>query len=107
GEVLGKPVDAADSRRYLDRMSGRGHTVMSGLVVIDAAGGERSGLERSEVVFKDLTDAEKQRYVDFGEWEGRSGGYAIQTLGSALVERLGGRVSNVLGLPVGLLIKPQ
>ena len=39
----------------------------------------------------------------FGEWEGRSGGYAIQTLGSSLVERLEGSVSNVVGLPVGLL----
>jgi septum formation protein len=102
GEVLGKPADAADSRRYLDRMSGRGHTVISGLVVLDEAG-ERSGLERSEVVFKHLSEREKQRYVDFGEWEGRSGGYAIQTLGSTLVERLEGSVSNVVGLPVGLL----
>jgi septum formation protein len=102
-EVLGKPADAEDARRYLDRMSGRGHTVMSGLVVLDEAGEERSGLERSEVFFKRIPDAEKQRYVDFGEWEGRSGGYAIQTLGSSLVERLEGSVSNVVGLPVGLL----
>jgi septum formation protein len=103
GEVLGKPVDAEDARRYLDRMSGRGHTVMSGLVVLDENGEERSGLERSEVVFKRISDAEKQRYVDFCEWEGRSGGYAIQTLGSSLVERVEGSVSNVVGLPVGLL----
>ena len=103
GEVLGKPADAAESRAYLDRMSGRGHTVMSGLVVLDENGGERSGLDRSEVVFKSLSDAEKQRYVNFGEWQGRSGGYAIQTLGSTLVERLEGSVSNVVGLPVGLL----
>lgn len=103
GEVLGKPADAADARRYLDRMSGRGHTVFSGLVVLDEAGEEHSGLERSEVVFKQIPEAEKQRYVDFGEWEGRSGGYAIQTLGSSLVERLEGSVSNVVGLPVGLL----
>ena len=78
---------------------------MSGLVVLDEAGEERSGLDRSEVVFKRLTDAEKQRYVDFGEWQGRSGGYAIQTLGSTLVERLEGSVSNVVGLPVGLLVE--
>lgn len=63
---------------------GRGHTVMSGLVVLDERGEEHSGLERSEVVFKEIPEAEKQRYVDFGEWEGRSGGYAIQTLGSSL-----------------------
>ena len=111
GEVLGKPADEADARRYLDRMSGRAHTVMSGLVVRDETQlsphtGDncvRSGLERTAVVFKHLTEAEKERYVAFGEWRGRSGGYAIQTLGSSLVERLEGSVSNVVGLPVGLL----
>ena len=104
GEVLGKPADGAEARRYLDRMSGRAHTVMSGLVVVED-GGERSGLEETTVVFKSLSEAEKERYVRFGEWEGRSGGYAIQTLGSSLVERLEGSVSNVVGLPVGLLAK--
>ncbi len=104
GEVLGKPADAAESKIYLDRMSGRAHTVMSGLVVLED-GEERSGLERTEVVFRDISDEEKQRYVNFGEWEGRSGGYAIQTLGSTLVERVEGSISNVVGLPVGLLVK--
>lgn len=102
GEVLGKPADPDEARSYLDRMSGRAHTVMSGLVVLEE-GEERSGLEKTDVVFKDISDAEKERYVRFGEWEGRSGGYAIQTLGSSLVERLEGSVSNVVGLPVGLL----
>jgi len=102
GEVLGKPADEADARSYLDRMSGRAHMVMSGLVVVED-GSERSGLEQTSVVFKGLSDAEKERYVAFGEWRGRSGGYAIQTLGSSLVERLEGSVSNVVGLPVGLL----
>jgi len=102
GRALGKPADAAEAREYLDRMSGRAHTVMSGLVVI-ADGVERAGLDRSTVVFKQLSEAEKERYVRFGEWRGRSGGYAIQTLGSALVARLEGSVSNVVGLPVGLL----
>jgi septum formation protein len=83
-------------------MSGRAHQVLSGLVVRDAEG-ERSGVERTTVVFKALSEAEKERYVAFGEWRGRSGGYAIQTLGSTLVERLEGSVSNVVGLPVGLL----
>jgi len=76
--------------------------VMSGLVVV-VDGEERVGVEKTTVVFKRLSDPEKERYVKFGEWEGRSGGYAIQTLGSSLVERLEGSVSNVVGLPVGLL----
>ena len=102
GRALGKPADEHEAREYLDRMSGRSHTVMSGLVVL-VEGEERSGLESTAVVFKRLSDAEKERYVAFGEWRGRSGGYAIQTLGSTLVERVEGSVSNVVGLPVGLL----
>jgi septum formation protein len=102
GRALGKPVDEAEAREYLERMSGRAHTVMSGLVVL-ADGEERAGLERTTVVFKELSEVEIERYVRFGEWRGRSGGYAIQTLGSTLVERIEGSVSNVVGLPVGLL----
>lgn len=85
-------------------MSGRAHEVLSGLVILEGEE-ERSGLERTSVHFKQLSGAEKDRYVDFGEWEGRSGGYAIQTLGSTLVERVEGSVSNVVGLPVGLLFE--
>jgi septum formation protein len=103
GKALGKPADADEARGYLDRMSGRAHTVLSGLVVL-ADEEERSGLERTTVVFRELSDAEKQRYAEFGEWKDRSGGYAIQTLGSTLVERVEGSVSNVVGLPVGLLL---
>jgi septum formation protein len=102
GKALGKPGDELEAREYLDRMSGRAHIVMSGLVVL-VDGEERSGLEATTVVFKQLSDAEKERYVRFGEWRGRSGGYAIQTLGSTLVERVEGSVANVVGLPVGLL----
>jgi septum formation protein len=108
GRALGKPADEGEAREYLDRMSGRAHEVLSGLVVLED-GEERSGLQRTTVVFKQLGEAEKERYVRFGEWRGRSGGYAIQTLGSTLVARLEGSVSNVVGLPVGLFaeLAPQ
>jgi septum formation protein len=102
GRALGKPADEAEARGYLERMSGRPHEVLSGLVVLDGER-ERSGLERTTVVFRKLDEATIERYVGFGEWRGRSGGYAIQTLGSTLVERVEGSVSNVVGLPVGLL----
>jgi septum formation protein len=104
GRALGKPADEQEAREYLDRMSGRAHVVLSGLVVL-VDGVERSGLERTTVVFRQLGEGEKERYVRFGEWRGRSGGYAIQTLGSTLVERIEGSVSNVVGLPVGLLFE--
>lgn len=104
GRALGKPADEAEAHRYLERMSGRAHEVLSGLVLL-ADGEERSGLERTAVVFKRLDEAAKDRYVRFGEWRGRSGGYAVQALGSTLVERIEGSVSNVVGLPVGLLVE--
>jgi nucleoside triphosphate pyrophosphatase len=104
GKALGKPADEIEAREYLERMSGRPHVVMSGLVVL-VDGEERSGLERTTVVFRRLSEAEIERYVRFGEWRGRSGGYAIQTWGSTLVERVEGSVSNVVGLPVGLLLE--
>jgi septum formation protein len=104
GRALGKPADAEEARGYLDLLSGRAHEVISGLVVL-ADGEERSGLERTEVEFRRLDEAEMRRYVEFGEWRGRSGGYAIQTLGSTLVARIQGSVSNVVGLPVGLLFE--
>jgi septum formation protein len=104
GKALGKPADEGEARAYLERMSGRAHEVLSGLVVVED-GEERSGLERTTVVFKALGEAERERYLRFGEWRGRSGGYAVQTLGSTLVERLEGSVSNVVGLPVGLLVE--
>ena len=104
GKALGKPEGEVEAREYLEHMSGRAHTVMSGLVVL-SGGEERSGLERTSVVFKELGKAEIERYVRFGEWRGRSGGYAVQTLGSTLVERIEGSVSNVVGLPVGLLLE--
>ena len=79
GKALGKPADEAEAREYLDRMAGRAHEVLSGLVILED-GAERSGLERTAVVFKELSEGEKERYVNFGEWEGRSGGYAILSL---------------------------
>jgi septum formation protein len=102
GRALGKPEDERQAREYLELLSGRAHEVLSGLVVRDG-GAERSGVERTTVVFRELDEATMERYLRFGEWRGRSGGYAIQTLGSTLVARIEGSVSNVVGLPVGLL----
>src|SRR6185312_11622163 len=58
GKALGKPADEVEAREYLDRMSGRAHEVLSGLVILDGKE-ERSGLERTSVFFKELSEAEK------------------------------------------------
>jgi len=68
-----------------------------------AGGREESDLVRTAVTFRDLDDREIEAYVASGEWRDRAGGYAVQGLGSALVERIEGDLSNVIGLPIPAL----
>lgn len=105
GRALGKPAGEHRAREYLELLSGRPHEVLSGLAVVGPGDQERSGLARSTVVFRDLDRAEIDRYLASGEWRERAGGYAIQGLGATLVERIDGDISNVIGLPVALLLE--
>lgn len=105
GEVLGKPVNEAEAEARLRKLSGRTHAVLSGVAVIGPGDEpeERTALERTLVSFRDLADHEIAAYVASGEWEDRAGGYAVQGLGSALVSRIDGDLSNVIGLPIPTL----
>ena len=106
GRVLGQPVDEAAARKYLELLSSRLHEVLSGLVLLGPEPGRsREGVTRSVVTFRALGEDEIDRYLSSGEWRERAGGYAIQGLGSALAERVKGDPSNVIGLPVGLLLE--
>jgi septum formation protein len=110
GRIRGKPVDAAQARRHLRAMSGRAHEVLSGIAVLGPVpergeARERSGLERSRVTFRRLDDGLVDRYVASGEWRGRAGAYAVQGIGSTLVDRVDGELANVIGLPVQLLLR--
>jgi septum formation protein len=107
GEVLGKADDEARARACLEALSGRTHTVLGGVVIRTSAGeGEqRSGVAASEVTFRELDEATLDLYLASGEWRDRAGAYAIQGLGSILIERLEGDFSNVVGLPVPLLLE--
>jgi septum formation protein len=103
GRVLGQPADENEAGSTLEALSGRTHAVLTG-VVIARPDGERSGIARSEVTFRELDPGTVALYLDSGEWRGRAGAYAIQGLGSILIERLEGDFSNVVGLPVPLLL---
>jgi septum formation protein len=104
GSVLGKPTDAADARRMLERLSGKEHAVITGLAVLDASTG-RSIVRTSvtKVVFRDLLQREIDSYVATGEPLDKAGAYGIQERGALLVERIEGCYSNVVGLPLSLL----
>jgi septum formation protein len=103
GRVLGKPADAGEAEAMLETLSGRTHEVVSGLCLRTPAWEELHGAV-TLVTFRPLTPRDFASYVASGEWQGRAGGYAIQGLGAALVERIEGDYLNVVGLPAALLV---
>jgi nucleoside triphosphate pyrophosphatase len=104
GRSLGKPVRAGDAEAMLELLSGRAHEVVSGLCLL-TPGWEELGHEVTTVTFRTLTPRDLAHYLGSGEWEGRAGGYAIQGLGAALVERVEGDYLNVVGLPATRLVR--
>jgi septum formation protein len=109
GRLLGKPADEPGARERLEALSGRTHEVLSGVVAVGTAAGsqvpvERSAVALTEVTFAELDPATIELYLASGEWRDRAGAYAIQGLGSILVEAIRGDFSNVVGLPVPTLL---
>ncbi|MDL2344096.1 Maf family nucleotide pyrophosphatase [Deinococcus sp. MIMF12] len=109
GELLAKPGDEAENRAFVRRLSGRTHQVYTGVSVFAPDGErgpvERGGVERTDVTFRLLTEAEIAHYAATGEGLDKAGGYGIQGVGMALVARIEGDYSNVVGFPLGLVIR--
>jgi septum formation protein len=104
GRIYGKPADEGDAERMLEELSGRTHEVVSGLCLV-TPGWAVVEHETTRVTFRTLTPRDIGRYLAAAEWQGRAGGYAIQGLGGALVERIDGDYLNVVGLPGALLVR--
>jgi septum formation protein len=101
GEPLGKPRDAIDARTMLARLSGGAHDVVTAFVLLDPRGHpfvERS--IRTEVLFRELSSDEIDRYVATREPLDKAGGYAIQGGARKFVTEVRGSLSNVIGLPM-------
>jgi septum formation protein len=103
GEILGKPLEPAQARAFLRRLSGRTHEVVGGIAVV-RDGDLTTAVEVTEVDFADLDPSTLEWYVRSREWEGRAGGYAIQGRGAALVTGVRGDYLNVVGLPLARLL---
>lgn len=100
GEVLGKPRDREEAVAMLRRLSGRGHTVVSGVALRSAS---RTHLfeARTEVCFRPLADEEIEHYVDTCKPFDKAGAYGIQEwIGYVAIERIEGSFYNVMGLPI-------
>jgi septum formation protein len=103
---LGKPKDEEEACSMLVQLSGREHRVITGFCLVDPEGHPaHSESVITTVRMKTLTEREIRGYVDTEEPFGKAGSYAIQGLGSFMVESISGSYTNVVGLPLCALVK--
>lgn len=98
-EILGKPRDEDHAREYLRALSGREHTVYTGVAVV-TDGGTRTLWEKTRVEIRQMTDAMIDGYIKTGEPMDKAGAYGIQGLGGRFVKGIKGDFYNVMGLPL-------
>ena len=98
--ILPKCETREEAEASLGLLSGRGHRVFTGLALVTMSGAVRRRLVETRLRFKRLSQSEVEAYLMSGEWRGKAGGYAIQGVAGAFIERLVGSYSNVVGLPL-------
>ena len=100
GEILGKPADRQDARRMLELMSGRRHSVLTGVTIwIRPSNRHATHVEETSLMMKPWEDHQLDKYLDTDGWIGKAGAFGYQDgLDWVIVES--GLESNVVGLPV-------
>lgn len=104
GEILGKPHSEAEANDMLRSLSGRSHTVLSGLSLF-YNGKTISGVDKTEVYFANMPENFIDSYVASGDPMDKAGAYAVQGKTSLYIDKIDGCYFNVVGLPVRLLAK--
>ena len=104
GRIIGKPATMAAARRLLRALSGASHQVYTGLCLWEpSTGHRRTSVAKTTVTFKPLTEAAITRLFARASPLDKAGGYALQADRGALIARIEGSRSNVIGLPLELL----
>ena len=99
GRALGKPESKDDAARMLRELSGRRHTVYTGVAIL--RGNEHvTGVEVTDVLFREISESEIAGYIETGEPMDKAGAYGAQGRGAVFVERIEGDFYNVMGLPL-------
>jgi septum formation protein len=99
GAILGKPENAADAARMLRLLSGRAHTVATGVALVSKAASQASA-EQTRVEFSPMSEVEIAAYIASGEPMDKAGAYAIQGRAAKWIPRIEGCYFNVVGLPL-------
>ncbi|MGE4291594.1 MAG: nucleoside triphosphate pyrophosphatase [Desulfovibrio sp.] len=105
GTLLGKPGDDADALRMLRLLAGRTHQVVTGCCLLLPGGRSTTFHACTDVRMRTASPEELRAYVATGEPADKAGAYAIQGIGSFLVEHVHGSYTNVVGLPLAKLVE--
>lgn len=99
GKILGKPSDDEDAFNMLRMLSGKTHTVSTGVCICS---GEKTEVfsNTTKVEFYPLSDETIRSYIASGEGRDKAGSYGIQGYGCVLVKEIKGDYFSVMGLPV-------
>lgn len=100
-KVLGKPKDLLESKEFLQQLSGRVHSVISGVCIFDGAVGQDFCFyDLSKVWFKNLSEVDIIDYVNSKQGLDKAGAYGIQEVGEKFVEKIEGSYLNIVGFPL-------
>ncbi len=102
GEILGKPKDKDDAYNMIKKLSGRVHSVFTGVCAI-ADGFSMTFSEETRVEFYNLSDEEINTYINTDEPYDKAGAYGIQGLASKFIRGIDGDYFNVVGLPMSAI----
>lgn len=103
-EILGKPKNREEAKDMLKSLSGKEHSVYTGIAVVNLEKNKKIiEFDETKVLFNFLTDDEIESYLDTNEYIDKAGAYGIQGYGEILVDRIQGSYSNVVGLPISKL----
>lgn len=103
GKIMGKPSDAEEAKAMLRQLSGRSHSVYTGVTLYRRMDGKTTAetfSEETKVAFYPMTEEEIDRYVDSGDPMDKAGAYGIQGPAAAFIRCIEGDYNNVVGLPV-------
>lgn len=100
-KIMGKPKDYEEAFSMLKSLSGKTHSVYTGICIIDSENGTKVvDYEKTFVEFNHLTDDFIRRYLETGEHLDKAGAYGIQGFGELMVKKIDGCYNNVKGLPL-------
>jgi len=104
GQIIGKPVDAADAEQITRKLFARPHKVITAIAIVHLAGGIKLLETDTTTVYpKKMTDRQIAEHIAGRSWQDKAGAYAIQQQGDEFIERIDGSLTNVMGLPMELL----